>query len=293
VKDNELKIIYQQLKADFKQAGIGEAGLEAQLLLEWAADLSYKDIITDPDRRLNGAELTQLQQGLVRRLRGESIHRIRGWREFYGLPFQLSPDTLEPRPDSETLIDLILPVIRALARQQEKIALLDMGTGSGALAITLLVHVPQLIATAVDIASGALEVAARNARQNGVAARFQPLLSDGFAKVEGKYDFIISNPPYIARPQILELDKTVRDFDPVVALDGGEDGLDFYRQLALMSRDFLNPSGQICVEIGQGQEAQIKALFAAQGFCLIAQQDDLAGICRVLMFKPCSDHPLF
>jgi len=160
-----------------------------------------------------------------------------------------------------------------------------MGTGSGALAIALLAHVPQCQATGVDIAADALQTAAHNAALHGVEGRFQTLLSDGFTNVEGKYDFIISNPPYIASADIPTLDKTVRDFDPLPALDGGTDGLDFYRLLASHSRQFLEPLGQIALEIGFGQKPQVTDLFDNAGFQLVKAADDLSGTCRALLFE--------
>jgi len=281
---NSLGSLYQHLRHYFADLSPGKTGLEAYWLLEWAADINYKDIVSDPDRLLDVETLAKLESGLKRRLRGESIHRIKGMREFYGLPFSLSPDTLEPRPDSEALIDLVLPFIQQQARQKKSLQLLDMGTGSGILSIALLAHIPQLHATGVDIVTGALTTARQNAHLNGVEERFQPLASDWFSQVKGKYDFIISNPPYIAHADIATLDRTVRDFDPLIALDGGVDGLDFYRQLARLSGDFLISDGKIAVEIGQGQKTQVIDFFSAQDFRLIATKDDLAGICRALLF---------
>jgi len=296
VRDNSLAALFGYVKQRLTDSGIDQAGFEAWLLLEWACaperftkpsetktTLTRKDIFLNGDQLINQQAIAKLEEGLERRLGGESIHRIRGEREFYGLIFHLSPDTLEPRPDSETLIDLVLPLIEKKATQNP-VHLLDMGTGSGALAIALLSQIPQLYATAVDIAAGALETAMNNARLHGVEDRFKPLLSDGFAEVRGKYDFIISNPPYIARSDIPHLDKRVRDFDPLIALDGGADGLDFYRLLASLSRQFLFPTGQIAVEIGQGQDEDVAALFEGQGFLLTSMADDLAGIHRALLF---------
>jgi len=285
MKERKLGAVYQQLRQSFKQANIDHGGLEAALLLEWGVGVTYQDIMTNGDWLIDEIDLKKIEDGLKRRLNGESIHRIRGWREFYGLPFHLCVDTLEPRPDSEALIELVLPPIRTLAEQQESIHLLDMGTGSGALAISLANAVPQLLVTGVDIAPGAVEIAQKNAFLNGVEARFQPLLSNWFENVTGEYDFIISNPPYIASHEIATLEKKVRDFDPIIALDGGKDGLDFYRQLAQDSHQFLKPHGKIGVEIGQGQEAQVTALFSFHDFHLIGQGDDLAGIRRALLFE--------
>jgi len=277
--------VYLRLKGCFKEIGSDNAGLEAYLLLEWVADIDYKDIVVNPDKLLGEKILCKLEEARARRLCGESVHRIRGWREFYGLPFHLSPDTLEPRPDSEVLVDLILPFIQERVRKQERVKLLDMGTGSGALVIALLSQVPQLHGVGVDISRAAVMMAQQNARLNNVEERFQAIMSDGFDEIKECFDFIISNPPYIARSDIANLDVTVRNFDPIKALDGGEDGLDFYRQLALKSGDFLTKNGFIGIEIAQGKEAQVTALFAFHGLVLVAKSNDLAGICRALLFQ--------
>lgn len=264
-----------------QQAGIEQARLDARLLVEWVTATGRLDALLRPELALTPAQSAKLDAALQRRINGEPTHRIIGRRGFYGLDFALSADTLEPRPDTETLIDLVLPFLQAQANPTA----LDMGTGSGAIAITLLHTVPQLYVTAVDISAGALATAQQNAVQAGVEARFTPLTSDWFANVSGRFDLIVSNPPYIPHGDIAALDQSVRDFDPLRALDGGADGLDFYRLLAVQSRQFLKPQGKIAVEIGIRQKEDVTALFIAAGFTLAAAKADLGGIARALLFS--------
>jgi len=263
-----------------QQANISTAGLDAHLLVEWATGTTRLDALSRPDLALAPEQSAKLEAALQRRIKNEPVHRIIGMRSFYGLDFALSTDTLEPRPDTETLIDLVLPFLQ----EQTHPTALDMGTGSGAIAVTLLHMVPQLQMTAVDISVDALATARKNAVQARVETRFTPLTSDWFAKVSGRFDLIISNPPYIPHGDISALDKSVRDFDPLRALDGGADGLDFYRLLATQSRQFLNPKGKVAVEIGIGQKEDVITLFTTADFILDTVKTDLGGIERALLF---------
>ncbi|AQS41002.1 MAG: Release factor glutamine methyltransferase [Candidatus Tokpelaia hoelldobleri] len=264
-----------------QQAGIEQARLDARLLVEWATATTRLDALARPELALTPEQGAKLDAALQRRVTGEPTHRIIGTRGFYGLDFTLSTDTLEPRPDTETLIDLVLPFLQTQANPTA----LDMGTGSGAIAIALLHTVPQLRVTAVDISAGALATARQNAASAGVEARFTTCESDWFASVTGRFDLIISNPPYIPHGDIAALDKSVRDFDPLRALDGGADGLDFYRLLAAQGRRFLNPQGKIAVEIGFRQKEDVTALFTTAGFTRAAARADLGGIEPALLFS--------
>ena len=191
---------------------------------------------------------------MARRIAREPVHRIIGEREFYGLPLHLTAATLVPRPDTETLVDLALPFVKETAARTGACRILDIGTGSGAIALALLSAVPQAIATGTDISAEACMVAETNARALGFADRFTAIRSNWFDAVSGEYDLIVSNPPYIATDEIADLDADVRDYDPLAALDGGEDGLDAYRVLARRSAPFLAENGAIAVEIGHDQK---------------------------------------
>lgn len=266
------------------QTGMDTAEIDARLLVQWATGTSSLETISQPEKLVSPEECRKLDAALHKRSAGEPVHRIIGERAFYGLDFTLSADTLEPRPDTETLVDLALPFLRAQSISRSAVTCLDMGTGSGAIAIALLANVPQLHATGIDVAPGALTAAETNARRAGFESRFTLCESDWFRSVTGQYDLIISNPPYIPHADIGGLDISVRKFDPLRALDGGLDGLDFYRALAAGARPHLHSSGRIAVEAGIGQKQDVTAVFARHGYRLEEIKADLAGIDRALMF---------
>jgi release factor glutamine methyltransferase len=267
------------------EAGVADAALDARLIVEHFSGTARADAITSPERPIDIEIAQAIEQALARRLAGEPVHRILGFRDFYGLRLSLFEDTLEPRPDTEALVDAVLPFVQETAASKGSCAILDLGTGTGAIALALLSAVPRAIATGVDISEGALATAARNAHDLGLANRFSMLKSDWYEKISGRYDAIVSNPPYIAVGEIDTLQKEVRDFDPRRALDGGVDGLDAYRILATESGQHLRQDGIVAVEIGSAQKADVTRLFAAADFDLIDARRDLAGNDRALVFK--------
>ncbi|WP_019222181.1 peptide chain release factor N(5)-glutamine methyltransferase [Bartonella rattaustraliani] len=264
--------------------GIPEANLEAKILVEWVTNTTASDRILQPSQRLSFETIAQLEHAIQQRIAGEPVYRIIGKREFYGISFALSRDTLEPRSDTETLIELVLPLLKKQGEKSNKITLLDMGTGSGALAITILKHIPQSSAVAVDISEDALQTAIKNAENAEVANRFTPLLSNWFNAVTGQFDLIVSNPPYIPEEEIQNLAKEVRLYDPLRALIGGKDGLDFYRKTAHRAANYLKEKGFIAVEIGYSQEKDVCNLFEKNGFQHLKTRKDLNGIPRALLF---------
>lgn len=285
MQDVRLDQVALRARQRLRAANLDTPDLDAQLLLEWATATTRLELITCPERSVPAEQAALLEAALTRRCQGEPVHRIIGMREFYGLPFQLSPDTLEPRPDTETLIELVLPFIKQHVAQQGVAELIDMGTGTGAIAISLLAQVAELHATAVDISAGALAMARINAVNNGVASRFAAVKSNWFSQISGKFHFIVSNPPYIPAKHVADLSREVREHDPLRALDGGADGLDFYRSLAAESSSYLTDNGMVAVEIGAGQYDDVKALFAIDGFALVADGRDLAGHYRAMVFQ--------
>ena len=269
----------------FRNRKLDNADLDARLLVEFVTSTTRSDEILNPDLQVSDEALQRLDKAIYDRLNGKPVYRIIGKREFYGIEFQLSADTLEPRDDTEALVDLALPEIQAIIGQYGEAGIVDMGTGTGAIAIALLANVDGLKATAVDISDNALETASLNAKNTGVADRFTPLNSDWFSYLSGKFDMIISNPPYIPENQIPSLATEVKKYDPLKALSGGKDGLQFYRKLAKEGRPFLKPHGMIAVEIGKGQEEDVIALFSESGFKLKKTRKDLNGILRALLFS--------
>ena len=279
-----LSDVLKKTRKLFRDRKLDNADLDARLLVEFFTSTTRKDEILNPDFQVGNDALQRLDKAIVERLNGKPVYRIIGKREFYGIEFHLSADTLEPRDDTEALVDLVLPEIRSIADRYGEAKIVDMGTGTGAIAIALLANVDGLKATAVDISDDALKTASLNAENARVADRFSSLKSDWFSGLSGKFDMIISNPPYIPESEISTLATEVKKYDPLRALSGGKDGLQFYRKLAEESRLFLKPHGMIAVEIGKSQEKDVIALFSENGFELKKTRKDLNGILRALLF---------
>ncbi|QEM67209.1 peptide chain release factor N(5)-glutamine methyltransferase [Geobacter sp. FeAm09] len=256
--------------------GIENARLEAEWLLCAATGLDRVGLYLHFDKPLNDDELASFRAMVARRARREPLQHILGTQEFCGLEFQVSPDVLIPRHDTETL------VTEALARQPEARSVLDIGTGSGCIAVALAHSLPQAAVTAIDISPAALAMARRNAEHNGATVEF--LAGSLLEPVAGRtFDLIVSNPPYIPTADIDRLEPEVRDFDPRGALDGGPDGLDVYRTLIPAVPAHLNPAGWLLVEVGIGQAPAVAELFRkANNYDNPVTARDPGGIERVV-----------
>lgn len=233
--------------------------LEARWLAASVLDIPLSALQTR-DAPLSASEQTALQAALQRRAAGEPLGRILGVREFWGLPFRLSPDTLEPRPDSETLIRALLEHRAGLPPAPR---LLDFGTGTGCLLLAALSELRDATGIGVDKSVQACQTAALNAAALGLQNRAHFLVSDWGAALSGQFDVILSNPPYIADAVIPTLDTSVRDFDPLLALSGGADGLNAYRALIPHALRLLKPGGLLLLEIGYDQADSVPALLSA------------------------------
>lgn len=266
------------------RAGIDDPALDSRLLVEHFTGTTRAHAITAPRRPVNGEIASHIVAAFERRQAGEPVHRIIGFRAFYGLDLLISPATLEPRPDTETLVDAILPIARETVLRKGSCRILDLGTGTGAIALALLAEVRDATATGVDVSREALDAAQSNAERIGLGLRFTPLQSDWFENVSGLWDVIVSNPPYIPTESIAGLAREVRDHEPIAALDGGEDGLDAYRRIASQALDFLELDGRIGLEIGFDQKQSVTAMFLEKGFELTRSAKDLGGNDRVLIF---------
>lgn len=275
-----LRLARQRLEA----SGIEDAALDARVLVEHFTGTSRSDAIARPDMVTEAQAVVVVEAALERRSAGEPVHRILGFREFYGLELSLSAQTLEPRPDTEILIDAILPFMRDVAAREGACRVLDLGTGTGAIALALLANVPDATAIGVDVSPDALATAARNAAGLGFADRFTALRSDWFSQINGRFHVIASNPPYIRSEDIAGLQAEVRLFDPVRALDGGEDGLQPYRVIAAQAAGHLEQDGAVVVEIGNTQRLEVISIFENEGFRLLEARRDLGGNDRVLLF---------
>jgi release factor glutamine methyltransferase len=269
------------LTARFKSAGIDSAELDARLLVGAALRLDLTGLITSADRALTSNESNHLESLAQRRIDGEPVARILGQKEFWGLPLKLSAATLVPRPDTETVVEFALEIVRASSASPKRIA--DIGTGTGAILLALLHELPDAFGVGTDISLNALETARRNAADLGLTSRAGFIACNYAAALNGPFELIVSNPPYIPTRAVAGLAIEVRDFDPLAALDGGADGLDAYRALIPQAADSLAPGGALVVEGGQGQAPQIEALMTAANLTVhYRPKADLAGIPRAI-----------
>ncbi|MBB4955740.1 release factor glutamine methyltransferase [Agrobacterium vitis] len=269
----------------FSAASLDDAAGDARALIAGLLNLSMTDMLVHDNRMLSEDEAGLIEAAVQRRLNHEPVHRILGHRAFYGLDLALSSATLEPRPDTEILVDRLLPHLHALVTAKGQARFLDMGTGTGAIALALLHECEGAMALAIDISDQALATARDNAVRHGLDGRFQTLCSDWYRDVRGRFDMIVSNPPYITSAVMGALDPEVRLFDPVAALDGGTDGLDAYRVIAAGASAHLEPDGIIGLEIGYDQKEAVTALFLDHGLTLLEAARDHGGQDRVLVFR--------
>ena len=260
----------------FAGRGLDAPRLDAELLLAATLGFDRVGLYVNFERPLQAGELAAYRERVRRRAGREPLAYILGQTEFWSLPLKVTPDVLIPRPETELLVEEALP--RLSGRQQ----VLDVGTGSGALAIALAHERQELTVTAIDISPAALAVAADNARSNGVAERIRFVQHDLGQLPPGPFDLIVANPPYIPSRELATLMPEVRDFEPQLALDGGVDGLDAYRALARQAGAILTAAGWLLVEVGSGQAAAVKELFAGAGLTESFAARDLAGIERVV-----------
>lgn len=270
-----------------KAAGIDTAAIDARLLVEAATGLTRLDLLTRSDEPVATDVAARLDGWIARRAKGEPVGRILGMASFHGLDFALGPDTLEPRPDTEVLVDVALGAARqgklpGVAPDGTGLRLLDIGTGTGAIAVTLLHKLPGATGLATDLAPGAIDTARANAARHGVADRLTFAVGSYFEPVDGKFALIVSNPPYIVSAVIAGLDPEVRLHDPMLALDGGADGLDAYRVIAAGAGAHLLPGGLLALEIGYDQGDAVSALLSAATFTSIEVHRDLGDRDRVV-----------
>lgn len=267
-----------------RQKGVSNPGLDSTILLAHALLVSKDWVIFNPDFLLNEKQQKEFFDLILRRANREPVSHLIGKREFFGEDFLVSKSVLDPRPDSEILIESVL---KKFPNREQKLKILELGVGSGCLIITLLKAFKKADAIAVDISREAIEVAQKNSKKHQADQRLKIFESDLFLNLNSdeKFDLIISNPPYIAAKEIELLEPEVRNFEPRNALDGGADGLDFYRRIAASAKNFLNNSGKIFLEIGINQENLVREIFLKNNFSHIDSILDLSGVIRVLEFE--------
>jgi release factor glutamine methyltransferase len=270
----------RMLAARFKSGATDSAELDARILVGAALDLDLTGVISTANRVLTSNESMRLEDLARRRLAGEPVARILGLKEFWGLPLRLSAKTLVPRPDTETVVELALEMLRAAPHSDRALRIADLGTGSGAILLALLSELPNACGFGTDISEAALRTASDNAVHLGLASRATFVACDYAAALSGPFDLIVSNPPYIRSADIAGLATEVRDHDPFAALDGGTDGLDAYRTLIPQAARLLAPRGVLVVEAGDGQASAIGELMMAAGLTQQPAKADLAGVLR-------------
>lgn len=280
--------------AFFEEKGVNEAKRTAELLLAHALGAKRIDLYVRFEQPLREDELERFRTSVRRRLAGEPVQYILGQTEFYGLPFHVSPGVLIPRPETEHLVeaavDFLRPVAARMLPEGRAPRVLDIGTGSGCIAIAVARHVPGARIVAVDVSAAALEVARANASLNAVDEAVEfiegDVLADERAVFRGPYDLVLSNPPYIAAADMSGLQREVRDHEPHTALTDNGDGLTFYRRIALLLRAMCAGGGGCFLEIGYGQHDAVHDIFVAAGFPPPSFISDYASIPRVAVIHP-------
>ncbi len=279
---NRLGDLLKEGGAALAEAGIAAPRTDARLLLQHVLGIGHAGLISALDEPAKD-DVSQRFSGLVaRRAQGEPVSRIVGGREFYGLFLKVTPAVLDPRPETELIVDRVLednPV------RDAALSFADIGTGSGAIALALLSNLPNAHCEALDISADALAVAAENARLHGLSKRFSPILSNYLGQAGDKFDFIVSNPPYIAASEIADLAREVREHDPLMALVGGADGLDAYRKILGQAEGHLKRGGRLYLELGAGQCGQVVAIARENRWAVCGVYRDLAGVERVLVVE--------
>jgi release factor glutamine methyltransferase len=269
--------------AAFAESGMEAPEREARALLRGGLGLTDLDLVTRGEQDVAEDDATRLHALAERRAQGEPLARLTGRREFWSLDFALSPETLVPRPETETLVEAALSLF---PDRSAPLRLLDLGTGSGALLAALLSEYPAAFGVGVDLAPGAARQARANLAALGFATRAAVLVGHWGEALNGGFDLVVSNPPYIPSTDIPALQREVRTHDPLLALDGGPLGLDAYRALALALPRLLVAGGYAVLELGIGQERQVAGLLTAAGLSVEGPaRADLAGIARAIIAR--------
>lgn len=265
---------YQMGYVQLENSEIKEAKLDARLLLEFICDTNRNDLLVHPEREITAEQEIKYFQCIERRATCEPLQYITGEQEFMGLTFLTDPSTLIPRQDTETLVEEVL------LHLHDGMEILDVCTGSGCILLSLLKYSNDCIGVGCDLNPDAVLLAQKNAEMLGLDATF--VQSDLFEHIEGKYDMIVSNPPYVETTVIETLDMVVKGYEPHTALDGGADGLDFYRRLVTQAKPFLRKEGMLFFEIGYNQAESVSRLLAEAGYIEVTVKKDLAGLDRVV-----------
>ena len=276
-----IRDIISQATAQLEGAGIPSARLDAEVLLAFCLNCNRLELMKNPERLLDDDERISFCAFIVRRLRHEPVAYITGRKDFWSFTLEINNDVLIPRPDTEVIVEEALAVLNAQPVDQP--CILDIGTGSGAIALALAAEIPGAQITATDISDTALAVAKKNALALGLDHSIIFLEGDLFAPVRGTFDLIVSNPPYISAGEYETLPAGVKDFEPRMALFAGKSGLEFYENLVYQAKDYLKEKGWLLLEIGDKQSREVRALMERTEFYdSIDVRPDYAGLSRVI-----------
>ncbi len=277
--------LYMDARTRLRQAGVEAFNLEARILVAQAAGKTTEELLKDLNLYSSPAVEEAVYTNIQRRLAGEPVAYITGAWEFYGLPMVVTPDVLIPRMDTEVLVDAAKAL---LTGRKMDARILDLCCGSGCIACALAHEFPAAKLVAVDISASALEVCRKNIALNRLSSHVLTLPGDALTSPPmsiGKFDMIVSNPPYIASREIMELDPSVRDYEPIWALDGGKDGLKFYKGIIKYWKSLLRPGGYLLFEVGEGQAEPVKDMILSAGFLGADTAKDTLGVDRVVIGK--------
>ena len=273
----ELRKLYLKGRKSFEKNGFECPGIETKAILAKSLNVDPLEIYAHPERRVDTERTEAFEELLRRRLAGEPLAYVTGRREFYSRSFAVTPDVLVPRPETETLAELAIET----AGQMKNPRILDLGTGSGCLAVTVFLETCGCEVSASDVSTAALRVAEENARTHGARVRFvNSDLLGCFAKFS--FDMIISNPPYVSEAEYAELSSQIRRHEPRTALVGGEDGLEYIRKIAAAAGRALREGGFLLLEIGAGQARNVESIVSENGFSDVRFQTDIGGVKRVV-----------
>jgi release factor glutamine methyltransferase len=271
------------LAQTFRTAGLDSPELDARVLIGHALGLDHAALVSNGERTLDAHEAATIAAFAGRRLKREPVARITGHKEFWGLDLSVTPATLVPRPETETVVETTLA---AVADRTRPLRLADFGVGTGALLLALLSELPSATGIGTDLSEEALRTARANAERLDLAARTAFVRCDYGAALHGPFDIVVSNPPYIESNAIGGLDPEVRDYDPRLALDGGSSGLHGYRVLVSDAHRILAPAGILVVELGAGQASDVAALMEHAGLVTEPPRADLMGHFRAILARP-------
>jgi release factor glutamine methyltransferase len=271
--------VIQWTTEHFQKKGLENPRLEAEVLLAYLLEMDRMGLYLNYDRPLKEEERTAYREMIQRRLAKEPLAYIVGSKEFWSLRFAVNPECLIPRPETEHLVEEAIRIGKDL---KPPLRILEIGQGCGAVAIALATELGEAEIVATDISPEACNLAQENAERHGVGGRIRFVRGDLLPRGEGPFGLICSNPPYIPTAEVLQLALEVRDYEPLTALDGGEDGLRFFRRIAQGALEFLMAGGWLLLEMGQGQAPQVATILQEQGFQQIGLIPDLAGVKRVI-----------